>query len=275
MKNMKQKILVIAAVCCFSPISVVTAQRTFEINEVHYTQDFSSYEEGSTLTNNGWTLSGAGVMTIGSPGGSGQTFSQVVKLPHDDTRRVALSPAISVNPGISLGDTVFLSAQVWAADAGSSGVAIGLRDSEGQDLFFLRVVDTNSNTFSMRGPTGSQWFSSEDQFSRMIWYELLVAVDLHATDITKSTGSLFYRELLDSDKTFIPVAGVQDINLGFTEGTDPLDMAYIRIELARYDVEFTNIRIGTCTIIPEAGHVSIIFGALIFAGVLLRHRLSR
>lgn len=240
--------------------AVANATTTFQIEQVDYVQNFSSYEIGSTLQENGWTLN-ATYFSIKAPSSGGSSQSKVATIT-DTSRRVTLSPELDFDPGYKLGDTIFLSAEIRVINQGGSGVAIGLRNSNNQNIAFLRLTDMNPNgTLAMRG-TGTDWSISSDRASHSTWYQVLLAIELDSNDITQSTGTLFYRDLNEPGSVLTAAEGLQNINLGFTETTNPLDIAFIRIENARQNVEFGNIQIGKGSIIPEQGHIPGVMGIL-------------
>ncbi len=268
---------------CSTAIAVIlgfsvaaNAATTFQIGSVDYTQDFSSYAVDSTLADNGWTLSGASHLTIKAPSAGGSDQTKIVRAANDTTRRVALSPDLDFDPGYQLGDTIFLSAEMRVIDIAESGVAIGLRNSEEQDIAMIRLMDINPpRRFAVRGADAT-WHASEEQANAFTWYQILLAIELDSEDITKSTGSLFYRDLSNISSVLTAVDDLQGINLGFTETQNPLDIGHIRIELTRLDAEFGNIQIGTGSIIPEQSHIAGVMGLIVLSlAWYFRHRSAK
>lgn len=236
------------------------AQHTFPIESIFASEDFESYAPGSTLADNGWTGGGASDTVIQAPSNPAVNLSdQVAVVQSGTTRVVAQGPNFADPVPFALGDTLFLSAWVRKSSGAASGAAVTLRHDTSNVIAGFRLFDTSDDAFALRGAGGNStnYTTSETTFSRNVWYELILTIDLHATDVSLSTGSLFYRNVNAGHTTFTAVADLQNILLDFDETVNPLTATGFRFEFARGDVEIDNLQFGKIIPEPQLGLLSL------------------
>jgi hypothetical protein len=217
-------------------------------------EDFESCKPGAgkkpSLLNgqNGWNVDkpeGASLIKPTAPNTSGVAAQIIGRGNSTDNANYRVAEKVFDNPDYKDGQVVFYSAWMMA-EPGSFGVAawetnVGPRvprtkdqpltvhqyanpDGMGPQFGIARARDGSGNTCFRLKPVGGDWRQSGQVALPKHWYEVRLVIRQNAANITKSTGTLYYRDLTASDKEF-NVSDLKDVPLGLTASIRPATFA--------------------------------------------------
>lgn len=258
--------------------------------------DFESLAIGApakTGTENWTAWTGSATTTGSAPRNTGNTSNVALTAPAAtgaSERQTGFSP-VQGDPFTSSDSTLYFSAWFNRINNASSGARLvldyGNVGSGGMKLGGFGVMDSSGSKIALwtwdstanSGAGGPVWVQSDVSAVSNVWYEIALVIQIDSSDISKSLGSLYYRDVTSGQTDFTLVTFNNGATTSFemswfTSGQNARDsFAYWRYESFQGSAQIDNLATGV--VVPEPSAALLGGCALLLLIPLFRNRLGR
>lgn len=228
--------------------------------------------------------------------GNSEVTGQAPRQNADNPSRVALQGPVDrasgfssaqANPFTASDQVVYFSAWINRTTSGGSGARIMVDDTNAgggttPKMAGFGVMDVAGSAFAFYDPSqgvAGTWIASDLSASHSKWWEVALVVEIDASDISKSLGSLYVRDITAGQTNFTLVTFEGGTKTSFemhwmTNGRNVRDhFQYWRFTNFRIDAQIDNLAAGVIAI-PEPSVALLGMGGM-FLLPLLKSRIGR
>lgn len=279
--------------CAFFATAAVSLSHASTITENYQQRSVIDFEKlgigaAPTVATTEWEAWTGSAATQGAaPNDPGHNSSGVALSAPGNTRLAGFSPQ-QVNPLTAADEMIYFSAWIYRTANTTSGARITISETNTgggltNKLAGFGVFDTAGKTFAFYNGSNNTWIESDVKAADNAWYEMALVIEINATDISKSLGSLYVRNVTanQTDFTLITFDGGTKTAFEMSWFTDDWNArdsyAYWRYDNFRSGAtgitQIDNLAVGVVAI-PEPSVAFLGVGGLLLIP-LLRARLYR